>query len=102
MFLHVVSAKHICGYKVQVSFNDGTHGDVDLSSELEGPVFEPLKDVKYFKNFQLIGNTLAWDNGADFAPEFLKESLTKKFRFFCVFYFILYYHDYVFKMTLRY
>jgi hypothetical protein len=44
---------------------------VDLSEELSGPVFEPLRDIDYFKQFQCVGSTLEWSNGADFAPEFL-------------------------------
>jgi hypothetical protein len=47
---------------------------VDLSRELEGEVFEPLKDVGFFKSFRLDPElrTLVWPNGADFAPEFLR------------------------------
>jgi hypothetical protein len=56
---------------VHLWFNDGTHGEVDLSSHLEGPIFEPLRDVNFFKRFRLEGHTLAWENGADFAPEYL-------------------------------
>jgi len=42
-----------------------------LESSLDDPVFEPLKNVEYFKRFRLEGHTLAWENGADFAPEYL-------------------------------
>ena len=40
---------------------------------------KPLQDIDYFKIFKIRGHTLSWDNGADFAPEFLQEqaSLTK-------------------------
>jgi hypothetical protein len=71
----VKNAKYIKDYTVWLSFNDGTEGYVDLSSELEGEIFEPLKDIDYFKSFKIIGHTLAWDNGADFAPEFLREQI---------------------------
>jgi hypothetical protein len=33
----------------------------------------PLQDVSFFKSFTLEGHTLSWSNGADFAPEFLRE-----------------------------
>lgn len=71
-FLHVEDARHIENYSVRLEFNDGTHGIVDLSDSLDGPVFEPLKNLDYFKRFRLEGHTLAWENGADFAPEYLK------------------------------
>lgn len=34
-------------------------------------IFEPLKEINYFKNFELKLNTIVWENEADFAPEFL-------------------------------
>ncbi len=71
----VASATHIKDYILQLCFNDGAKGYIDLSSELEGEIFEPLKDINYFKNFKITGHTVAWDNGADFAPEFLREEI---------------------------
>lgn len=55
---------------------DFAEGEIDLSSELDGEIFEPLKEVSFFKSFTLEGHTLSWSNGADFAPEFLREHLT--------------------------
>lgn len=78
MFLHIIEAKYIKDYRVWLRFNDGTTGEVDLASELEGTIFEPLKNVEYFKSFKLRGHTLSWDNGADFAPEFLRDHLVQK------------------------
>ncbi len=71
----VKEAKYIKDYMVWLSFNDGAEGEINLSLELEGEIFEPLKDISYFKNFKIIGHTLSWENGADFAPEFLRELL---------------------------
>lgn len=76
MFTHVVQAKYTGDYKIWLSFNDGAKGEIDLSSELYGEIFEPLKDISFFKSFTLEGHTLSWSNGADFAPEFLREHIS--------------------------
>ena len=76
MFTHVEQAKYIDGYKIWLVFNDGAKGEIDLLPELYGEIFEPLKDISYFKSFNLEGHTLAWNNGADFAPEFLRENIS--------------------------
>jgi hypothetical protein len=73
MFIHVNDAQYIGDYKVWLSFNDGTQGEVDLAPELYGEIFEPLKNLSFFRSFTLEGHTLSWSNGADFAPEFLHE-----------------------------
>ena len=77
MFLHITDAAYLDGHRVSVSFSDGTSGEVDLSGSLDGPIFEPLQDVAYFREFEISGHTLAWPNGADFAPEYL-HSLAKE------------------------
>jgi len=76
MFLHVTEAKYRSDYKIWLAFNDGATGEIDLASELQGDIFEPLKDKTFFKSFNLDGHTLSWENGADFAPEFLREQIT--------------------------
>jgi hypothetical protein len=68
----VIEARHVKDYTVWLRFADGSEGEVDLSAELWGPVFEPLKDPSYFRQFEVAEyGTLAWPNGADLAPEFL-------------------------------
>ncbi len=76
MFMHVTQARYCGDYKVWVAFNDGAEGEIDLSPELYGELFEPLKDKEFFRSFTLEGHTLSWSNGADFAPEFLREQLS--------------------------
>jgi len=75
MFMHVTHAKYIEDYRVWLAFNDGAEGEIDLATELHGEIFEPLKDKIFFKSFTLEGHTLSWNNGADFAPEFLREQI---------------------------
>lgn len=69
----VVRATHEEGHRIHLTFNDGTDGVGDFATWLSGPVFEPLKDILYFKRFFLDGGTVAWPNGADIAPETLYE-----------------------------
>lgn len=69
----LTAAEYVGGYRVRLSYEDGTRGEVDLESELWGEVFEPLRDVERFKTFRIDAElgTLVWPNGADLAPEFL-------------------------------
>ena len=75
MIPQLTSAAYVGGYVVRVRFADGVEGDVDLSAELYGEVFEPLKNPETFRGFRLDSelNTITWPSGADFAPEFLYE-----------------------------
>lgn len=73
MFLEVTHAEYLEGYKLRLTFNNGEIKVVDLSSSLDGEVFAPLKDIEYFKRFSIKFNTVEWENGADFAPEYLYE-----------------------------
>lgn len=71
----VVEARYVSGYTIWLRFEDGTEGEIDLSAELHGPVFEPLQDPAYFARVRVNPDTgtVEWPKGADFAPEFLYE-----------------------------
>ena len=77
MFLHVTEAKYLHDYVIWLRFNDGVEGEIDLENELEGEVFEPLKDKQLFQRFKVDPElaTIVWENGADLAPEFLYENM---------------------------
>ena len=77
MLPRIVSARYVEGHTIWLRFADATEGEVNLESELDGEVFEPLKDKEYFKAFKLHPElrTVVWPNGADFAPEFLRAAL---------------------------
>ena len=78
MFMHVTEARYLADYRIWLAFNDGAAGEVDLAPELYGDLFEPLKDPARFRAFRLEGHTLAWENGADFAPEFLRGQVVEQ------------------------
>jgi hypothetical protein len=77
MLSHVIEARYITGYTIWLRFSDGVEGELDLSKELHGPIFEPLRNVEVFRQFMVHPElrTLVWPNGADFAPEFLRSAL---------------------------
>lgn len=73
MVLRITQAS-LCGpHRLALTFNDGRSKIVDLSRQLFGRVFEPLKDPDYFARVELdtVCGTVVWPNGADFAPEAL-------------------------------
>lgn len=73
--LHIKSVKYISGFRIWVAFDDGTKGEVDLEGHLQGPVFAPLHDPDIFSKVSVDPEleTIVWPNGADLAPEFVKE-----------------------------
>jgi hypothetical protein len=77
MLPRITDARFIADHTVRRRFADGIEGEVDLSRELEGKVFEPLKHVEYFESFRLHPElkTFVWPNGADFAPECLRAAV---------------------------
>ncbi|WP_131112466.1 DUF2442 domain-containing protein [Sulfuricystis thermophila] len=80
MFLHTTQVEPRSGYRLFVRFNNGVSGEIDLSGELWGEMFEPLKDEALFATARHDETlqTVVWANGADLAPEFLFDLLSKQ------------------------
>ncbi|MBI4925885.1 MAG: DUF2442 domain-containing protein [Bdellovibrio sp.] len=79
---YVIKAIHENGYRIKLTFNSGEKFSVDLTNHLEGEIFLPLKNLNLFSKFLVHPelDTLTWDNGADFAPEFLYELGKKQLK----------------------
>jgi hypothetical protein len=75
--VNVVEMRLVGAHELWLRFSDGAAGAVDLRAELDGVVFEPLRDPAYFARAVLNPDlrTVTWPNGADFAPEFLRSLL---------------------------
>ena len=74
MIPDVISAKYIDGYKIELIFDDGKKGIVDLSRYLKrGGVFERFKNIEFFKNFTVNKELgiIAWQDELDVSPETL-------------------------------
>ena len=73
MFLEVTKAAYLNKYRILLTFNNGVSKTVDLEDEIKDSIYEPLRQIDYFKKFEIKYNTIEWPNGADYAPEYLYE-----------------------------
>lgn len=82
MILHTELIEPRSNFRIFVRFNNGASGEINLTQELWGEMFEPLKDPALFATARQDNDmgTVVWANGADFAPELLLELLTKQSR----------------------
>ena len=66
---------HAGEYRLFITFGDGNERLVDLKPHLSGEIFEPLKDLAYFRRFRVNEDldTVVWESSADFSPDFLYE-----------------------------
>ena len=81
MSVDATEVKYIDGYKLEVSFETGEKGIVDLSDYTEmGGVFSRFADMNYFKqvfiNKEL--GVLCWPDNVDIAPETIYSMATGK------------------------
>jgi hypothetical protein len=74
----VVEAKVIGNYEIRVEFNDGVNGIINFEKiirEDHRDIIKELIDIKKFKTVKVENDTLSWENGVDFAPEYLYEKI---------------------------
>jgi hypothetical protein len=78
--LEVAKAEYIEEYRIQITFNNGASGVVDLKDALWGAMFEKLKDYNIFRKFEVsdVVHTIRWENDADLAPEYLYEKMVEQ------------------------
>ena len=65
MLPRISAVRYVHGHPIWLSFADGQESEVNPERELEGVVFEPLKDKEYFKAFTLHRKlrSVIWPNG---------------------------------------
>ena len=70
-------------YKVFVEFNDGINGIIDFKEKINNDhrqIVRDLFDKNLFKTVKVDMDTLCWDNGVDFAPEYLYERIVEELK----------------------
>ncbi len=74
----VIKIEYKNRYVFHIEFDDGENSEVDFEEYIQKwPIFEPLRDINFFKKAVIAGGTICWSNGADIAPETLYEKVTK-------------------------
>lgn len=76
--LRVINLQYLGGHRLHLEFNNGDAGEIDLSADLDGPIFQPLLDSNFFSSAKIEGGALAWPNGADLAPEYLARRMVEQ------------------------
>lgn len=69
---YAVRLEVLPGYRLAVSFVDGTSGIVEMRDRIfssRAGVFEPLRDERVFAEVTLIDGDVVWSNGLDIAPD---------------------------------
>lgn len=69
--IRVTGVEYVKDYTMRLEFSNGKLKLVNFLPLLKGKLFEPLKDLRNFVQFGLTHWTLEWNNGADFAPDYL-------------------------------
>jgi hypothetical protein len=78
MYFEVSEARYAGEYQIQVQFEDGSSGLVDMMKFIEeGTALAPLKDPALFKAFSVEYGTIVWkSHSLDIAPEALYAEAT--------------------------
>lgn len=77
MFPRIITAEPLPTWHIKVQFADGLEKVMDLSPFIrESGISAPLRDEDYFAQlFVEEGGGLAWPNGFDFCPVFLRQDV---------------------------
>lgn len=76
----VVTVKPLAEYCLNVTFVDGTKGDVDLSKMIlssEAGVFEALRDLNLFNQVYIERGAVTWPGEIDLAPDAMYKEIKK-------------------------
>jgi len=80
MFPRIIKVRHIEAYRLELTFFDGIHAEMDFRHKIvgRGGVFAPLEDVSFFRQVRVDpeAGTLIWPNDVDLDPDVLYSEAT--------------------------
>ena len=80
MFPRILEVRHVCDYRLALTFTDGETAELDFKDMIvgRGGVFAALEDVEEFRRVEVDAEagTLVWPNGVDFCPDVLYSRAT--------------------------
>jgi hypothetical protein len=68
--------KHTAGYSIEVGFEDGVNGVVDLSDFIGAGIFSVLKDPNQFAKVYSTGYSVAWSDNLEIDAANIYSELT--------------------------
>lgn len=76
----VTSVTVLPGFRLRVTFVDGTAGEVELEPFLRRPeigegVFAPLRDPEVFAQARVVLGAVEWPGGPDLAPDAMYDAI---------------------------
>jgi hypothetical protein len=76
----LIKVKPLANYTLEVEFNDGLHGRVEISQLIHSPhagVFSALVDIKIFNQVHLVHGVATWPGEIDLAPDAMHEEIAR-------------------------
>lgn len=71
MYPSVISVIPKNDYLLDITFNNGESGILDMKPYLDFGIFNQIKDYKSFEKVSVSFDTIEWESGADLDPEFV-------------------------------
>ena len=79
MYSYITDVKYMEGYKLEVTFESGEKGIIDLKDySKRGGVFKNFSDLEYFRKVYVEHGVLCWPGDVDIAPETIYSMATGK------------------------
>lgn len=76
----VAEVRALPGYRLQVRFNDGTEGCVDMAPFLRSSsagIFATLRDEAVFREVGVVLGAVTWPGGLDLAPDAMHREINE-------------------------